>query len=178
MGQPRGIPPWHVWGSTQILRIRGNGNVTEGQQLASINYARPDTWSFFMTAKIIQIDGVLPGNALRVEIALTVGAGRSATELDQFQFFDWTAPSIFTPSRALMCSSVEAPADNLNRTGPNVIEWIPAQTLQCVAIGFFQGSVPANTSEVLVSVSAYFAPRSHLRPEWFRNPPVFNGGEG
>ncbi len=152
--------------------------MVEAPQLASINYGRPETWSFFLSAQLIGVEGVLPGNAMRVEISLGIGAGRSTSELEQFQFFDWTALQLIVPSRSLMCTSVEAPAENLNRTGPNVIEWLPAQQIQCLARGYFQGSVPSNTSTVKVAVAAYFAPRTHIRPEWYRTPPIFNGGEG
>jgi hypothetical protein len=82
-----GIPPWHMWGNTQQLKAiigsGGNPGVTPGQ-LLRINYARPDSWHFLLSAKLLtgpEAD-ITHAVAIGVQFDLTVGIGRSAIVID------------------------------------------------------------------------------------------------
>jgi hypothetical protein len=57
---------------------------------------------------------------------------------------------------------------------PPPIEWLPAQDIQCYARASLG---PVGTADI--EVSAWFAPRSHVRPDWFRETDEsrFRGGE-
>lgn len=67
-------------------------------------------------------------------------------------------------------------------TGPSVIDQIVAQDLQlnCQLICLATAGDAAIGQSVVVDVSAQFAPKTHMRPDWFRNAPeelIFAGSE-
>jgi hypothetical protein len=50
------------------------------------------------------------------------------------------------------------------------VEWLPAQDIQCTVRAGLQ-----NVGTATVEVTSWFAPRSHVRPDWFNEQ--FLGGE-
>lgn len=92
MAQRSGIPPWHMWGNSQIIETTIQDTLTRRTatpgQLVRINYARPETWHWLLAAKMLQGPDAPPAPApdehLQVSVAfdLTVGVGRAAITID------------------------------------------------------------------------------------------------
>ena len=160
-----GIPPWQMWGSTQTVDVRGNGSVSKVPQMTSLNFDRPDTFSFFFFAQILQINGAPPPNAFRVAIRVNFGLGRDTTTFENFCILEWANADLFdlTPR---ICSSTQLRENYVGRSSPNIVEWIPAQTINVDADAFYEGNIN-NASITKVLVGSYIAPRSHVRADWF-----------
>jgi hypothetical protein len=177
-----------MWGSSQILTL--SQGVFQSRQLVKINYKRPETWSFFFGAKILT--ATAPGPTLTLEVAFEViaGVGRTlfnttppggglATSGRGFAFFLFTLPIPFvqTQGTSKYTTVGRGPAqdDTLPLVVPS-IEWIPAQDIQVMAGA---RSTPSVNVTATIEVTSFFAPRSHVRPDWFGEEPVaqFLGGE-
>lgn len=190
-----GIPPWHMWGnSIQLSLISGGASTTPPQptgQLVRIAYRRPETWTFLLGVRAISARGaggapVSPGNVF-VDFLLTTGIGRSqvviasgvagsGTPFQRFRF-QWGGANF--PNNLLKFSTtVTGPVIDDQAVAPpqNLISWIPAQDIQLECSGVM--ITPTTGDTCVMQVEAYFAPRSHVRPEWFRRPPRFPGAEG
>jgi hypothetical protein len=174
-----GIAPWHMWGSEATVIVpHGNPitfNVQQVQQLARIHYKRPETWTFLFFAELIA--GTDNGGASQLDcnFDLTIGVGRSSVTLKQFcnLRFDWT---LFAPVNQPLFSSASPNkaqvAFGFPPTSNGVMTDFPADDVQCTC-----QLVPGGfTEETTVRVGAFFAPRTHIRPEWFRSNPDFRGG--
>lgn len=225
MAQRSGIPPWHMWGNTQtiVAPIQSSAVASRGStpgQLVRINYARPETWHWLFSAKLLQGPNADVGSVFtQVEVAfdLTVGIGRSAVSIDggsggvgpgnllqggkSFEnfFFEWgNGGAILFPLGAqLWTTQVLAPNRNFRSnapfpnqsgfpvpgdfvTGPAVIDQITAQDIQCnCRVIALTGPASINIGQtVSVEVSAMFAPKTHIRPEWHNKsfPGAEDGG--
>lgn len=166
-----GLPPWHMWGSTQQLRIDGNVGLpfvpadAPSLQIANVAYGRPDTWEFIISAQLTSV--VAPANVspIRVVFDLIVGLGRTTVNILQFATFEWSVAqqtSLLGITR--MTSQVELPGENSTRVSPNLCDHLAAQTIVCNARSFQEGGNPGTI--FLVQCGAFFAPRTHIRPEW------------
>jgi hypothetical protein len=165
-------PPWLMWGKDQTMQmIRPAGAGTYQQdtgQLARINYGRPETWRFLLGFDIPDVD--LVGGPLVVQVAfnLTIGVGRGSTRLRNFGFFQFANPlppiqiqyatKVFTPRQVFSDANTVSECD----------EFV-AQDIQCDATVVASG-ITAGT-QLTINVFSYFAPNSHIRPEWFHKPP-------
>jgi hypothetical protein len=179
--------PWQMWGTSQNVTVPGGLDPRAGQQftaqLAKINYARPDTWSFLFVATLNVVPAVPPpATEVRIncDFDLTVGVGRSAVTLvtDSIMTGTSVVPPGFVrlqfvynsptnePGRSKWTSVARAEVDD---AGTFVtMDHFPAQDIQCQARVSNATDAPAlHATETRVTVSAYFAPRSHIRPEWF-----------
>lgn len=195
-------PPWHMWGTSERIFAPAvpagtpNFESVNTGQLARINYKRPETWSFFFAGRILENAVSLGGDQL-VEIIfdLNLGVGRSVFQTKQtrpqnplfagnhgFCRLLWNIPPAGTGvgREAKYTTQVASPLlnDNLT-TALNVIDWFPAQDINCQCQLIHTKSDPDQT--VLVEATAYFAPRTHLRPDWWRDlrdeGAIFRGGE-
>lgn len=173
-----GIPPWHMWGSTQMLQISDllvAGSLVKSQtaQIADIRYKRPETWTFLLTATLVGVTGA-PINGIRVDFALTLGLGRANIRIPTFAFFEWSTSQMVTElGIPRVLQQVELPAANSSAVTPNRLDRVAAETIQCVANSVPEG---ANAGCVFsVACSAFFVPVHHARPEWFLRH--FPGGE-
>lgn len=175
-----GVPPWHLWGSEQAVSVPasvGTANSSSSAQLARINYKRPDTWTFFFLARLLA--GVPSGatQSAFVSFDLTLGAGRQSTTIQGFRVFSfvWT---VNPPIGTQLYASTAPNAINVGSAAPvtdGFIETFPASEIQCTA----NVTIPASNGAVTMSVGCYFAPRSHVRPDWYAAPhPQFSGEEG
>lgn len=179
-----GVPPWHLWGSTQSAKIIGIGTPIDPAgvttpQIVNIDYHYPIAWNFFLSARVSQFTNS-PAQ-LQVQFDLQIGVGRSNTLIENFWRIFWRGG--FGLDNALRWTTqVQAPpSDDLpppqptTPPEPTFCDQIVAQSLQLkanVSATPFGGTV---NDSIVVDVSAYFAPVSHIRPGWFRGN--FNGGE-
>lgn len=162
-------------------------------QLARVNYARPETWSFLFAGEIIKCPTPNAGNLLViVEFDVIAGLGRSQVKLGSstngqnqgFCRFVWkvgvTGPA--NPMQLKWTSTVVTPPLDEGLATPNQerVSYFPAQDIQCSAVVNVTTSagVAADKDTKLI-LHAYFAPRSHVRPEWFLENPIdqFRGDE-
>jgi hypothetical protein len=174
-----GIPPWLMWGSTQAVPL----NVALFQafistpQVARIDYARPDTWSFLLGAELP--DAAFTGIAnyeVDVIFDLTIGLGRAAFEMPAFETF--TFGNVVNPGATKIYSTeVQGPLRITGDLVPNLIREFPAQSINVTARvnATLSGSPTSNLTGTL-QISAFFSPRTHIRPEWFKDG-RFTGGE-
>lgn len=189
MPRPKSNPlaPWHMWGSSQQMTVEapagtGAGSILNANsvQLFRINYKRPETWSFWLSAEL------MGGNVSDVDIQvitefnLIVGAGRTVFDTQGtfgtdagFATFRWLVVAGVSPGqppRKKWTTQFETPTlDEV--TGASTrkpIEWVPAQDLQCRArSALILTGATAVDNQVLLNVTSWAAPRAHVRPEWF-----------
>lgn len=191
-----GTPPWHMWGDTGVLESTINAlgvtTIVGQAQFARINYRRPETWSFFLFAELTSgpVPAVNPAQ-LFVRIDLSHGIGRSMHQTqgregsvnESFAFFRFNVPLGQQPGNQAAnrkyVTSVQSPlTDDLVATSSRIIDWIPAQDIQVSARLQIEGTTDPGTYRA--KVGAFFAPRSHIRPDWFADGPratQFRGDE-
>lgn len=170
---PMSIDPWHQWGSTQVANMQGlgGGGAPPGvtlQQLVDVKYNYPTEWKFFFAVQLSHaVQGVpLPGSAY-VDIALTLGIGRSNTRIEQFSKYLFTSAEISAQATKFSDNTEVTPTDPTGTPAPNIIRAFPAQSIQITAQLFSTAPIPAN--DILTAVvTAYVAPATHIRPEWFK----------
>lgn len=185
-----GVPPWHMWGNTQVidtLTIGALGNlnpVPKSGQLCKVSYGRPDTWHWVFSAKILSApDAIAPSLAAVVVVFdLIVGIGRSNIQLPDFETFTINYPGV-APKTPFYSTQALGPNRVLTPTPPavaipNVISEIAAQDIQVLTrvLAFHT----AADLPVQIEVSAHFAPKNHIRPDWYRLGPeevAFPGSE-
>lgn len=185
-----GIPPWHLWGGTQQIDAINAGAAFPSQpsagQLAKISYKRPDTWHWVFAAKVLAAASLpLVGNVASIGVFfdLTIGVGRAQVQFPSFEAFSWTwhgvsdAPigsilystEVFGPNRVFDTSG-PAPAD----VKTNSIKQFQAQDINIACRVLYNGTVGVGAI-ASVEVSAFFAPKTHIRPDW--DLEHFMGGE-
>jgi len=169
-----GTEPWLMWGSEQPLLLDtansgGNAIANASQQLAQIRYKRPDTWTFFFSA--ILTGGSAANILIDIAFDLTFGVGRSTTQIPNFCRFSFAYTGDAPVGSALYCTDVpNQRTENGNLTTPPAfttdgrISTLPAQTIQCAARGTLTTLVSGPSAQL--AVAAYFAPRTHVRPDW------------
>lgn len=89
-----GIPPWHMWGNTQVIEVNDtfavNTPATAGQMLR-ISYLRPETWRWVFFARLLEAREAAAGESLVVSVGfnLTMGVGRSQITIPNFEQYTW-----------------------------------------------------------------------------------------
>lgn len=185
---PFGMPPWHMWGTSQILTLDG-GDI-QSRQLAKITYKRPETWSMFFGVKVLAAATNVASLTLEVTFEVINGVGRSmfdtsggyplATAGDRaFVYFRFDLPMPYVPSPFGIKYTNVAHGPPLDDSAPTVrptLEWLVSQDIQCQAGA---RATPSANSTARIEVTSFFAPRTHVRPDWFlENPPdQFRGSE-
>lgn len=184
-----------MWGSDQALQIVTKIGISPSQtqadatapQLARIDYARPETWSFFFGAKLTRVDpeqGTGSGIfTIDVFFDVAIGLGRSTQNLFSFESFKFAIDTSIPPNGSLnrLIWSTRALAPSKSIPVPATpdglqVESFCAQSINCSVRAHASStdfSVP-NTADLVVS--AFFCPRTHIRPEWFQGG-RFTGGE-
>jgi hypothetical protein len=189
MGFP--LAPWHMWGTTKLVTVAHPSSSAlqfqQSTQLAKVNYARPETWAFFFGCEILAAPdaGLNPVNLL-IDFDLILGVGRSsyqASKLPGVPGFCRFGFTYSTPGSALVglqkwTTSVQSPLlDETVAAADQVrafLDTFTAQDIQCSA-RVSTVAVDAADTPTKVMVTSYFAPRSHIRPEWFKEE--FRGEE-
>lgn len=176
------IPPWHLWGNSQTVKqVIGNavGQVSrQSQQLAQCRYKRPTTWDFLLSAEITDYNdnGLQPvGRVVNILFDLQLGLGLATQIIRRFVRFDFQLGSVGGPELHLQRWTTQV-AQPLTVTGSTIQTFcneFPAESIQCSAqIIASQGG---NGYEFTTVLGAQFAPRNHVRPDWFKGS--FDGGE-
>jgi hypothetical protein len=187
---PFGMPPWHMWGNTVRLtsNVDINGGNTASGQLLKISYKRPETWSFFFGAELL--DGNTPNPQMDVVVLVDLIAGVGRTNYVTQAPGNILAAPGFVRFNFVLVPPFVAGVDNRKYTtvgsGPPlddatplvrpVIEWLPAQDIQAQVRVRASGGAG---SFATVAVTGWVAPRTHIRPDWFRDGAQrqFLGGE-
>ena len=161
-----GIPPWHMWGNQLEVDLVATGSPFDlsSQQLVNINYGRPDTWTWIFWCQITESSNPGGTGVVQARFNLTTGVGRTRLTVKDFVTFIYTTlPNVGT-------SYTTTTADTEKR----IITDIPAQDIILNVNSIITGSAAPGTV-VKMQVGAMFAPKSHIRPEWYEGN--FRGGE-
>lgn len=185
------LPPWHMWGNSQRVRITtqgfGAGRVVT-HQLLKVAYKRPETWHWLFHT--VLFEGPTPGTpqeaGFRVDFDVTLGHGRSVVKLPSFETFSrhWAdippTPASRTPplNQPIWSTSAFAPQRRATVFTPyppefdrlNQVDQLVAQDIQVevrIDCGFGAGTNFPATFEL--EVSAFLAPKTHVRPDWFQD---------
>lgn len=200
-------PPWHMWGNTQqisaVIETTGALRVGTTNQLVRISYKRPETWHWIFSARLLSGPANTAGffTRLFVHWELTSGIGRSAIQMafpnvattfaqpafDDFTFQWGPVNPAFPVGAQIWATEATTPGKSFQADGPasfgNPLQQIVAQDLQ-LQVQIVGLTVPANVAAVgqtaVVEVSAQFAPKTHVRPDWFIPKPAemkFPGAE-
>lgn len=175
--------PWHMWGSNQVVQVNPTGaagiqNITT-PQLASVQYGRPETWSFFFWAQAeLSYSAIIAGTILSIQFRLTLGLGRTQITLPLFENYAVTSLDP-NPRRLIYSNTVHSPErGTIFPTDP--ITHLTAQSIQIDAflVNDNGGAIASGSCEL----GAWVAPRTHVRPEWMmdgdpKNFVRFRGGE-
>ena len=166
------MAPWHLWGSTERNTVSvpsGTTSLAQQQhQLCRIAYKRPDSWRFLLGLKLTQSSPLVSLNTTAITAAfdLTIGLGRSSITIAQFAVlgFSWPAADTAPLNITRWCTSVSAGLRIASDLIPNIVDQFPAQDIQVsVTIAMLALTAPASLG---YEVSAYFAPQTHIRPDW------------
>lgn len=183
------LAPWHLWGNSETVATVVQALVNPAaplnpstQQLAKVNYGRPDTWRFLFGVQVLQAPDAAVGDpvVITIDFDLTVGLGRSALLMpgtvqgvpqpSGFARFVFDYTGIIS-GRTKWTSVVLAP-QTVETSGlgfqPSLDQFV-AEDIQCAARVLAIGDeLGANIGlPVVVTVHSYFAPNAHVRPEWF-----------
>jgi hypothetical protein len=190
-----GIPgavPWKMWGSSEVVSVQstGAGGTQVVEQLASIQYRRPETWRFFLFARLLSGPTAIPAGNITCNFQLTTGVGRNIWNSSpgnpsstgaNFGQFVWVIPGGATPglltSDSKYTSQVRTPLTNDgDATSFRFLDQFVAETIQCSALLIC--ATPA-VGIFRLQVGAFFAPNTHVRPDWFaaREQMKFRGAE-
>jgi len=159
-----------MWGSTQTLALTAaaGGGAGSSGQLARVNYRRPDHWSFFFSAQVLQAALVGATATLDVFFDLLVGVGRSVQSIPGFEHYTLALvnPDPTGANNALIWSAtVNGPKRSATDVvGQNQCAQFPAQDIQCNVRTVFTSAAAATAQ---LQVQSFFAPTTHVRPEWY-----------
>lgn len=193
-------PPWHMWGTSDVLRIDSTGRDPDFPafatvQLSRVSYRRPDTFCFWFGARLRGQQPYVSAAFVAVLFDVYIGLGRSnfqtgpepvpvgvlpvpsfgknafckfvfdvpLGQIGDVQPFKWTTT---VPSPRL---------DDRTPEGDNTVlpmSQLVAQDIQCSATLVVLPLLIPTPQVYELEAHAYFAPRSHMRPDWFqKNPP-------
>ena len=159
-----------MWGNELPVDLIATGAPFDiiSPQLVNINYGRPETWSWIMWVRIISDSGIGNPGVVQVRFNLTIGVGRTKLTMNDFVTF------IFTPILPTLGDHYTTTTLDDTPDADRVLSDFPAQDIilnaNCIITG---GAAPGTT--VSLQVGAMFAPKSHIRPEWYEGR--FPGGE-
>jgi hypothetical protein len=165
-----------MWGSSESQNISTTGpsafNVFS-KQLARVDYGRPDTWTFALAASIGAVVGD-PVLTAEFDFKIIIGLGRSTSTLVVPRVLITNVPGI--GGRLWFCTQFLSP--KFEAVGATVdtydsfVREFPAQSINC-SVSYFLNAAVASTCDV--TASAMFAPKNHIRPEWYLQR--FSGNE-
>lgn len=156
------LAPWHLWGNEQSFVTTG---ATQSGQLARINYHRPETWRFLFV--LSWFDSIQNGDFIAARFKVITGIGLTSTKLDPFTIIRVDGPQ--PRNQMAWQTTVRQPNFEAGATAMTT-DIIVGQDIQCDCEVLEGLSIPVH-----LTVSAMFAPNTHLRPDWFARR--FNNGE-
>lgn len=182
-----------MWGNSQVIENAAGtlGEEPTNGQILRITYLRPDSWHFVLAAKLFDAPLALaPGTEAHVALIwnVTIGIGRSVSRLEFFELFNWSWTAPLPPPRVQIRSTQALQANtrsignpspvDVRATQPNLISEVVAQDIQVdVLCQYFTNPLIAGAgTSIKLQVDAMFAPKTHIRPEWFKGG-AFPGAE-
>lgn len=177
-----GTPPWHMWGNSQQLSttlLAGQFGESVSGQLVKVTYKRPETWHFLLAAKFLPGGTAAPlGTLLDLNIVfeLTIGIGRSIFQTFAFTEFRFRWENANAPTNVLLwATQVNAAAlfQNVAVPIPADVRPVTQVVAQDIQLNFraallLSGAAVGYPYTASAEVSAFFAPKTHVRPDWFR----------
>jgi hypothetical protein len=179
------LPPWHMWGNRELITLNSGSFGTASavtNQLTAVRYARPETWHWFFCARLLSVEPapIVPQSVdLLLDFELIVGLGRSSTQLREvgpalpFERYrwQWQPPAASRVGVQIWSNTVVAP--NRDQTAgatpiANVVTEIVGQDIQLNAT-LRPGPNNNYVYVAQVEVEAYWAPKTHVRPDWFQD---------
>ncbi|HEX7235471.1 MAG TPA: hypothetical protein VF405_00840 [Gammaproteobacteria bacterium] len=183
--RPPSIVPWHMWGTSKIITVplpsSSATQFVQSGQLARVNYKRPETWHFLFVAELLAApDGVAGNNVdVIVDFDIFVGIGRAVAALKgragepgfarlTFHYAGPASAQVGITKWTTQATSEVSNTPTILNPNPIVLPVVefPAQDIQCSARVTTQ-SASADPLPTKVEVHAYFAPKNHIRPDWF-----------
>lgn len=166
-------------------------SIEQSGQLIKVAYKRPESWHWLFHARFISaVDGGSLGPGLEtlfvnLEFDIIIGHGRSQVELRAFERFRWKWKVVAgtTPPFPPSMWSTSASTPNLNFVQPNVeipvepevvrpIDQLVGEDIQCRCRAFMTATGPFPVflpiAPTQLEVSAFFAPKVHVRPDWMQ----------
>jgi hypothetical protein len=190
------IAPWHMWGTSKTITVEHPSSsatqFVQTSQLAKINYRRPDTWHFLFAAELLQApNGAVGVNVdVIVDFDLFVGVGRASVPLKgrpgepgfarlTFHYTGAASAQVGITKWTTQTQTEVSNTPTLLNPNPIVLPLVefPAQDINCAARVTTQ-SASADDSPTRVEVHAYFAPKTHMRPDWFERDYLGDEKEG
>lgn len=174
-----------MWGSSAVASIliplsgAGQGQTV---QLARVNYRRPESWNFIFAAELISTPQVQDTSIILVDFDVIVGVGRSVVTLGRsdepptevgtsentrgYARLRWQTanPRFNEQKKWTTVGTLPVPDDMEPTVGGRVSSYFVAQDIQCKARIHITGTTAFTYA---VNVSAFFAPRAHVRPDWY-----------
>lgn len=194
MGRPMPtVPPWHLWGGSQLVTAQANAFTAPGvfvtdHTLVRVQYGRPETWRFLISATLISAPAGIIGSQSNVLVYfdLYAGIGRSNVRIPfwiQLPVFDWeTTP----PLNQVHWTNVAQTSmrgftigDQLPQVTSNFSTFsdtLAAEHISIVARSQFTTNI-VNAGPAVIEINGQVSPNSHVRPDWHELEPVFAGGE-
>jgi len=175
--------PWKMWGTSVNLDISATtifDRTSRAEQVARIDYKRPENWRFWIGAKLVTGNQNTSGVSLFATciVDLFFGVGRDIFDTGQnldvasstggrggWVEFVWEIPNLSTPGLTpnnvkYTTVAVTPPLDDQDPTSTQTIDHFVAQSISCRARCGYIGVAQ-------FQVTAFFAPNVHLRPDWF-----------
>jgi hypothetical protein len=195
VSQRSGIPPWHMWGNTQVFDVpKSSGGATRPLdptpgQIVRVSYLRPETWHWIISAKLLSgpnTTAIGQHVSLSIHWDLIVGIGRSTIVIPDWDVFsfNWNDGDTFPQDEQIWSTQTQAPAKAFVKGPPapssGPVDQIIAQDIQLNVRFFLQElSLVPSSQNVKVEMGAQFSPKTHIRPEWHKGgsfPGAEDGG--
>lgn len=183
------LAPWHLWGTSVPVAppIQGTagGDFGKTGQLSRINYGRPENWRFLFGIEVLNTPVGAYTLQLTVNFDLIIGVGRSHISIPRFYQFSRASAHANFDGQTFWTSKTLTNTNPLNTTTPIEadVDSFPAEDVQCSAhaLAIVGSPGPLAGLPVHLNIHAYFAPSTHMRPDWFTdaagNGSRFLGGE-
>jgi hypothetical protein len=173
----KSLPPWHMWGSSETFNISTTGpsgfNLFQ-KQLARVDYGRPESWGFILAA---ELGSVLTGDVnltAEFDFKLVVGIGRSTATLVVPRILILANPAL--GNRTFFCTQFLSPKFEAVGATPDpydsFVRDFCAQSINASVSVFLNANIASSAS---ITATAMFAPKNHIRPEWYQGK--FPGNE-
>jgi hypothetical protein len=194
--RPPSIVPWHMWGSSKTITVEHPSSsatqFVQTSQLARINYKRPETWHFLFAAELLAApDGAVGVNVdVIVDFDVYAGLGRANVAMKgrpgengfcrlTFHYTGAASAQIGVTKWTTQTWTEISNTPTLLFPNPIVVPPVefPAQDIQCAARVTTQ-TASADDLPTKVEVHAYFAPKTHVRPDWFERDYLGEEKEG
>lgn len=168
-------PPWHMWGNSKVIDVTSAGASGQGvtQQIARVNYKRPETWRYFFVAETLSGNSTAGGTVI-VVLNASLGVGQAVVQVPLATFKFTVGAGAIVPAIKFSNHFVGPPNDDTAAAVENVMNHFVAQDIQAQVQVVYQSGVG---DTVKVRTTVFFAPEGHVRPEWFANEQKFTGGE-